>query len=116
MNKPHILTAIPRNRYRLGEFTVTVLDEIESDDAVEYRYVAAVVRTGQMDPGLYVISVRNQNTIESGSHALWVIMRDGSQCVGIADHWSDLQEFTAAAIESIRQILNLQDEAPLKLL
>lgn len=116
MNKPHILTAIPRNRYRLGEFTVTVLDKIESDDAVKYQYIAAVVRDGEVEPGLYVTSVSNQNNNESDSHALWVIMRDGSQCAGCLDNRDSLQEFTGTALETIQQILNLQDELPMKLL
>ena len=51
-DKPKIDTAIPQRRYQLGAYTVVVLGEIESSDGKDYRYVAAVVREGDPEPGL----------------------------------------------------------------
>jgi hypothetical protein len=44
MSIPTITTAIPLRRYQYGEFVVTVLGDIESPDAVRYRYILAVAQ------------------------------------------------------------------------
>ena len=36
---PKIQRAIPKKRYQLGEFGVTVLGEIESPDIASYHYI-----------------------------------------------------------------------------
>ena len=64
MNKPGIVTAIPRHRYKYGDFTVVVLGDIESNDSVDYHLVMAVVWGSDPDPGLYVTAER---TPQSGN-------------------------------------------------
>jgi len=58
MNKPGIMTAMPRRRYRYGEFTVVVLGDIESSDGIDYRYIMAVVKGADPEPGLYLTAKR----------------------------------------------------------
>ena len=48
MRVPHIKTAIPRQRHQIGGFVATILDEIDSDDPVSYRYIMAVVEETAM--------------------------------------------------------------------
>ena len=43
MAEINIQTAIPKRRYRIGEFTAVVLGEVESEDRADYRYIMAVV-------------------------------------------------------------------------
>ena len=50
MSKPGIVTAIPKRRYTLGEFSLVVLGEIESNDNRDYGYIMAVVRGTDPEP------------------------------------------------------------------
>jgi hypothetical protein len=105
---PVIRTAIPKRRFQLGEFLVSVLGEVESGDGRDYRYIAAVAREGEPQPGLFVTAERN-----SGGNGAWlmrVAMADGSQVVGADDRWRDLDAFNQDAIRVVRQILSLDDE------
>lgn len=112
LNKPDIKRAIPRRRYKFGEFMVVVLGDVESGDAVSYRYLMAVVREGDAEPGIYV-------TCEHGSAPacrLRVVMHDGAQVVAEHAEYRDEEIFAAAALEIVRQILNLGDEEPYRLM
>lgn len=111
-NKPDIKRAIPQRRYKVGEFMVVVLSEIESDDAVKYHYIMAVVREGDTEPGLYL-------TCEQGrppACQLRVVMSDGAQVVAEGAGYRDENVFTDAGLEIVRQILDLGDEEPYRLL
>ncbi|MGD2137141.1 MAG: hypothetical protein PVJ66_01825 [Gammaproteobacteria bacterium] len=115
MNKPGIVTAIPKRRYTYGEFTVVVLGEVESSDAVDYRYIAAVVRGQDPEPGLYVTAEQG-GAHQGASCDMRVVMRDGSQVVGTSERWNDLEAFTTEALAIIARILNLGDEMPYRLM
>ncbi|MBZ0071471.1 MAG: hypothetical protein WCY26_07940 [Thiohalobacteraceae bacterium] len=112
LNKPDIKRAIPQRRYNFGEFTLVMLGEIESGDAVNYRYILAVVREGDDEPGIYV-------TCEQGAPPAWqlrVVMRDGAQVVAEDAGYQDADAFATAGLEIVRQLLNLGDEEPYRLL
>jgi hypothetical protein len=114
MSKPKIRTAVPQRRYQLGAFTVVLLGEIDSADATEYRYIAAVVREGDPEPGLYVAAEHDagERRSDESYYDMRVIMREGSQVVGRFDRWADLDTFAAAAFRVITTILDLGDEQP----
>lgn len=114
-NKPGIRTAIPRRRYRLGEFTLTVLGEIESSDGIDYHYIMAVVQGQDPEPGMYITAER-PDTPGSRELAMRLVMRDGSEVIGSSEHWISLDMFTGEAIEIVSRILNLSDEMPYQLL
>lgn len=112
LNKPDIKRAIPQRRYKFGEFTVVVLGEIESGDARNYRYILAVVRDGDPEPGIYL-------TCEGTGrqpYQLRLVMRDGNQVVAEDPRFADLEMFVATGIDMLRQILNLGDEEAYRLM
>lgn len=112
MSKPSIATAIPLRRYKYGEFTLTVLGDIESRDENGYRYILAVVQGGDPEPGLYI-------TAEKGAGkdtAMRIMMRDGDEVIGRSEQWCDLDVFVDEAMTIISRVLGLSDETPYQLM
>ncbi len=117
MQAPKIVTAIPKRRYRLGEFSVTILADIDSSDDAQYRYILAVVRDGESQPGLYLTLEKSaQNEVRESSDDMRLIMQDGSQTIGSSDAWKDIESFTAQALRHVRTVLDLEDEEIRRLL
>ena len=112
MSKPSIATAVPLRRYRYGEFTLTVLGDVDSQDDIDYRYILAVVQGDDPEPGLYI-------TAERGSGhdlAMRIMMRDGDEVIGQSDQWQELDDFVDGAIKIVSQVLSLSDETPYQLM
>ena len=61
MSKPAFKTAIPKRRYKLGEFSIVVLGEVESEDDIDYQYILAVVQGQDPEPGLYITAEKSGN-------------------------------------------------------
>jgi hypothetical protein len=115
MNRPGIRTAIPKHRYRLGEFTVTVLGEIESSDGVSYRYIMAVIHGQDPQPGMYITAEQPAGT--TGKQLdMRLIMPDGEELIGRDALWWQLDAFTRDGIGIVSRVLNLSDETPWELL
>ena len=112
IEKPAIATAIPRRRYRLGEFTVTVLGDIESKDGRNYRHIAAIIKGQDPEPGMYITAEQGG----SGALDLRIIMHDGTEVVDSSERWRDLDEFVDEAIRIVSLVLKLTDETPYRLL
>lgn len=117
MDAPKIQTAIPRRRYRLGEYEAVVLDEIQSSDAVKYRYVLALVREGESRPSAYVTSVKRPRAqAQDGAYALKLITEVFSEEVGASDAWGHLDKFSRDALALAARSLGLGDEQPVPLM
>jgi hypothetical protein len=117
MNKPSIKTAIPQHRYQVGAFTITVLGEIETNDPNPYQFVAAVMRDGDPEPGIFLTVERPADAVEGKTVLpLKLIMRDGAQVVDESERWWDVESFTKDVLDYVRSILDLQDEEPYRLL
>jgi hypothetical protein len=112
MNKPDIRRALPQRRYKFGEFTVVVLGDIETGDAVNYRYIMAVVREGDAEPGIYLTC----ENVRGGQQQLRLIMRDGAEVIAEDPQYADVEVFTVAGLDILRQILNLGDEEAYRLM
>lgn len=112
MKRPGIVTAIPRHRYSLGEYTVVVLCEIESNDGIDYNYIVAVVRGQDPEPGLYITAEKTRGK----DLAMRMIMHDGAEVIGTSAAWSDVDAFVAAALDVVARVLNLTDETPYQLM
>lgn len=112
MKKPAIQTAIPVRRYSYGEFTLTVLGEIQSGDAIRYAWVMAVIQGQNPEPGLYLTAERAAGS----GYDMRIIMQDGEQVIGHSEQWSDLDVFVEEAVKVVSQVLNLSDEAPYQLM
>jgi hypothetical protein len=113
--KPGIATAIPRRRYRLGEFTLTVLGDIESTDGRAYRYIAAVICGQDPEPGMYITAESGSNK-PGGELELRIILPDGAEVIDRAERWSDLDAFVEEVIRIVSRVLQLTDETPYQLM
>lgn len=117
MNKPGIVTAIPKRRYKFGEFSVVILGEIESNDGVDYHLVMAVVRGNDPDPGIYITAERiREASTGSGDYTMRIVMSDGSEVLGTSNEWKDLEVFASAALDIVGRVLQLTDEVPYRLM
>jgi len=112
MSFPIITTALPLRRYQYGEFVVTVLGEIDSPDAVDYRYILAVAQEGNSRPGLFLSSER----AAGGACDLRVSLADGSQVLETSPAFCDLDLFVKEGLQIISTMLNLSDEMPHRLM
>lgn len=111
MQAPKIITAIPKHRYRLGEFSAVVLADIDSTDDVQYRYIMAVVRDGESQPGLYLTLERGaRSEAKDLNYDMRIIMQDGSQTIGSSDVREDIKSFAEQALRFVKTVLNLEDE------
>ena len=46
-DRPTIATAIPKRRFQIGDYSASLLGEVESNDRRHYRYILALVPTGE---------------------------------------------------------------------
>jgi len=113
--KPGIATAIPKRRYRLGEFTLVVLGDIESRDGVDYQYIMAVIRGQDPEPGIYITAERGDGAVPR-EFSMRFIMHDGSEVIGSSTLWYDLDAFVDEATGIVSRVLNLADETSYRLL
>ena len=114
---PVIRTAIPRQRYQIGEYGVTVLGEIDSGDNINYQYIMAFVPDGKQQPVLYICSEKAlPKDRHAGSHHLRVINSAMSEIMDSGDQWRDLDTFSAEALKLGMQILGLNDETVARLM
>jgi hypothetical protein len=113
--RPGIATAIPKRRYKFGEFTLIVLGDIESKDGVDYQYIMAVIRGEDPQPGIYITVERGgvENPQDMGMR---FIMQDGSEIIGNSSRWTDLDAFVEEATGIVSRVLSLSDETPYRLM
>lgn len=112
MNAPQIKTAIPKRRYQLGDFSIVVLGEIESDDGQAYRYVFAMVQDGSKDPSCYVTASK----VTADDYLLRLIAPNMERDLDTSPIWQDLDAFCEQAISLAQQVMGLKDEYPHRLL
>ena len=116
-DRPTIKTAIPKRRYQVGDFGVSLLGEIESGDERGYRYILAFVQTGQGQPSFYVCAERTSPIAEAqGRYRLRVINEVMSEIVDTSDAWGDLDAFAERGLRLGTQALGLQREQVLRLM
>ncbi|UCC55730.1 MAG: hypothetical protein JSU75_10310 [Gammaproteobacteria bacterium] len=117
MNKPGIVTAFPKRRYKFGEFTVVILEEIKSNDSIDYQFIMAVVRGTDPDPGIYITAERiSQAGAGTGDYTMRIIMRDGSEVLGTSNEWKDIEVFANEALNIVSRVLQLKDEVPYRMM
>lgn len=111
MPAPDIKTAIPKKRYKLGEFTLVFLGEIETTDSLPYQYIMALVKDGEEEPSVFVTSekIRGEEK-KRGSHRMRVLGPDTDQVIGISDRWANLDNFIEDGIAGAKKMFGLGDE------
>ena len=112
MNKPAFTTAIPLRRFRFGEFTLTVLGEIESSNSIRYTYIMAVIQGENPEPGIWLTAEQ----CDDATYEMRLIMHDGEEVIGQSEQWDDVNTFVEEAVKVVSQILSLSDEVPYQLM
>ena len=118
MQKPDISTAIPKQRYKFGAYTIVVLEEIESADDIEYIYLLAGIKDGHNEPEIYISCEKAQPlSIEKGTHIIRVFAKQltAEQAGAIIDQsnaWNDRDAFITYGLSGFKQMLGLDDEEP----
>jgi hypothetical protein len=112
---PVIRTAIPKRRYRVGEYAVSVLGEIESGDGIGYRYIMAFVPDGHPTPTFYVCAEKDRPGGEA-VYRLRVVSSAMSEVVDHDDRWGDLDAFAEEALKIARSALGLAQEQAVRLM
>jgi len=111
IERPGIGTAIPRRRYRVGNFSFVILGDIESRDGRDYRWILAAVVDGESEPGMYITAERlPARERDEGQYGVRLILPGGSQVLDRSDAYRDLEAFAHAAVDLARTVLNLGDE------
>lgn len=108
--KPAIKSAIPKKRYRFGEYQVTALHQVESEDSVTYLYIVAVMLENDPEPGLFITA--EKDTSNDKQTLIRLKMRDGEQLIDTNEKYKNFDEFMSYALQVISKILNLEDETP----
>ena len=110
---PVIRTAMPQRRLQYGDFTVTLLGDIESGDGREYKFIAAFVKEGESQPQLFVVSeAQPPGGRDKGSHALRVVSAALDEVMDVDDRWRRIGDFTEQVLALGSQILGLEQETP----
>jgi len=108
---PKISTAIPKKRYQLGEYSITLLGEVETPDFPGYFYIMAFVPEGKTEPVLYICSEKTPpNLRHEGVARLKVINSAMSEIMDTNDSWKNLDDFAAEAINMGAELLGIQSE------
>jgi hypothetical protein len=117
MDKPGIVTAIPKRRYKYGEFSVVILGDIQSNDDKNYRHIMAVVRGADPEPGVYITAERSRTAGQGvADYTMRIVMRDGAEVIGSSSDWHDIDAFADEALGVVGKLLNLADEEPYRMM
>lgn len=116
-DRPVIKTAIPKGRYQIGDFSASLLGEIDSGDSRNYRYILAFIPMGKSEPTFYVCA-EQATPAESagGKYRLRVVNDVMSEVMETSDQWGDLDRFSQQGIALAVQALGLQQEQVIKLM
>ena len=114
MSTPAITTAIPVCRYKFGEFTITILSEIESEDPTSYLYIAAILQDGKEAPEVYITC--EPTSAGNPNKCLVRVLSDQEEFIISNDFNAKTQQsFCDFALEGVKQMYELSDEKPLLL-
>lgn len=115
--QPVIATAIPKRRYLVGEFSASLLGEIESRDGRDYRFILAFVQMGHTEPLLYMCAEPTPTHRRSdGRYHLRLVSEAMSEVVDTSDRWGDIEAFAEQGLKVGAQVLGLQREQVVRLL
>jgi hypothetical protein len=115
--RPAIKTAIPKRRWQIGDFSATLLGDIDSGDQHRYRWVLALVAMGEHEPALYVTAEEAPAADSAGGRYRLRVISDGlTDVVDTADRWGDLDIFAEQALDLAQQVLGIGNQEPLRLI
>jgi hypothetical protein len=115
--RPVVKTAIPKRRYQVGSHSASLLGEIESGDARQYRYILAFVPAGEREPVFYVcVEPSPPSERADGAYRLSIVGELISEVVDSDDRWGDLDTFAEQALKLGQQALGLQQSPVTRLM
>ena len=115
MQTPTITTAIPKHRYQFGPYQAVLLSDIESPDPVRYRYILALVRTGEAKPSVFVSCEKNPRAqAQDGSHRMRIMSEQVNEDLGSSDNYADADAFADAALSAAARVLGLAGITPVQ--
>jgi len=112
MALPTIQSAIPKRRYQFGEFAITLLTDINSNDPVSYLFIAAVLREGSSKPEVY-ITCEAITANEESTCRIRVLSDLDEHIISENKQWRHEQQFCDYALQGIQQMFELTDETPI---
>lgn len=115
-DRPTITTAIPKGRYQIGDYSATMLTDIQSPDARQYRHILAFVPDGQREPRFYVCCESATDPASPRLCNLRVVSEALSEVVDSSERWADADAFAEQALELGVQALGLSRQQIVKLL
>jgi len=116
MRKPDISTALPKQRYKYGGYTIVVLENIESKDSIHYVNLLAAIKDGHNEPEIYITCEKvPKEELKNGSHIVRVFAEqlsaeESGQVIDQSDSWANKEAFISYAMSGFQQMLQLQDE------
>ncbi len=113
---PIIRRAVPLQRYQVGEYGATLLGDVESGDAVDYRYILAFVEEGAGKPSFFVCCEKTGPAGGSGAYQIRVISSAMSEILGVSDAWKDADSFVSEGLKLGMQALGLTSEQPYRVM
>jgi hypothetical protein len=116
-DRPIIQTAIPKRRYQVGEFSASLLGNIDSRDNRSYRYILAFVQMGHAEPTLYVCAEQSPgDKAGDARYQLRVVSEGMTEVLDTSDSWGDLDAFSDQGLKLGAQVLGLQREQVVRLM
>ncbi|MCY4420820.1 MAG: hypothetical protein OXC42_06155 [Gammaproteobacteria bacterium] len=117
MLRPNISRAIPKQRYKLGAYTIVVLDSIESKDQVEYECMLAAIEDGRDEPEVFITCEKSQTEPATDDRLVRVFATQlgeeaSGRIVDSSSQWASRDAFVSYALSGFQQMLQLQDEKP----
>ena len=113
---PVIRRAVPLQRYQVGEYGAILLGDVESGDAVDYRYILAFVEEGAGTPSFFVCCEKTGSTGGAGAYRLRVVSSAMAEVLGVSDAWRDADSFVTEGLKLGMQALGLTSEQPYRLM
>ncbi len=111
---PTFATAVPKRRYKLGEFQAVVLGDVESKDDIEYVWVFALVREGESEPLMYITLERIKDAMDTLQ--MHIRLQEQSRVYPAGEEMRDIENFTEMSIDAVVRLFELKDEEPFRLL
>ena len=104
-------------RYKLGAYTIVVLDSIESKDQVEYECMLAAIEDGHDEPEVFITCEKSQTEPAMDDRLVRVFAtqlgeEESGRIVDCSSQWASRDAFVSYALSGFRQMLQLQDEKP----
>jgi len=101
---PAVESSNPRQKFRVGNYTVILFDNIIARGPVKYLFMMVAYDDSQQ-PCLFVTSEVNPmaKRFGGGSHFFGVFDGSGHINQGGSDDWADVEKFTAKALQIIKE-------------